>query len=219
MTPQDAPVPIPHHPQETDHTCGPAALKMVLDALWGLRVEEERLAQHLGTEPGVGTRQRVMARFLGGLGVRAVVRHTDTRIDDIRAAMRTRHVVLVCYWLPDEGTDHYAVVARVLPDHIVLQDPWKGPGWTLDLATFERDWRSDATVATRRHRWFVAIEVPPAAGAPPALPVPVVLRGGTPAVKPGAAVPTPAARTAAASPRPAARPARAPAASCRGPAR
>lgn len=157
----EAPVQIPHHGQETDHTCGPAALRMILDALWGIRVEEESLAKRLGTDAHIGTRQRVLARFVGELGLEAVVHHTDTDVSEIGRLMDEGHVVVVCYWLDAEDTDHYAVVSRIDGHRIVLQDPWTGPETELSLEVFDAAWRCDNTVANRRDRWLLAVRVPP----------------------------------------------------------
>ncbi len=155
---------IPHHTQETDYTCGPAAMKMVLDALWGIRIEETSLAARLETTEPMGTRQKVLLRFVGELGLEAVVHHTDTAVTEIGQLMADGYVVIVCYWLADEDTDHYAVVAHVDVDHIVLQDPWVGPETVWDWEYFDAHWRSDPAVVHRRDRWLLAVKVPGARG-------------------------------------------------------
>lgn len=154
-----APVDIPHHSQEEDHTCGPAAVKMVLDALWGVRVDEESLAERLGTRADIGTRQRTITAFLQGLGLDAQPRHTDTTLADLRGLLRD-HVVIVCYWLAPEDTDHYAVVTAMDDVHITLADPWTGPESRWPLAWFDEHWYGDASVEGRRDRWLVAVRPP-----------------------------------------------------------
>lgn len=148
---------IPHHYQETDHTCGPAALKMVLEHLWGIRVAEESLAARLGTDDFIGTRQRVLVRFIEELGLQGQERHTDTTIADLERLLDDGYVVMVCYYLEEEATDHYAVVQAVTRDHMVLQDPWLGPGTTLAREMFDAHWYSDPKVPARRDRWLLAI--------------------------------------------------------------
>lgn len=157
-----SPVDIPHHTQETDHTCGPAAVRMALEAIWGLRVEEESLAKQMGTTPDIGTRQKVMARLMETLGLNAVVRHTDTTLDELRQLVDT-HVVIVCYWLAPEDTDHYAVVVAINDRRVRLHDPWVGPETEMTVADFDAHWYGDATVEGRRDRWLLAIPVPEAA--------------------------------------------------------
>lgn len=155
-----APVDIPHHGQQTDYTCGPAAMKMVLDAVAGLQLPEGHLADAMGTDPDIGTRQRMMHRFADELGLETFVRHTDTTLNEVRDAMRTGHVVIVCYWLPGEDTDHYAVVQQITPEAVVLHDPWEGPDTAMATETFEADWIGDHHVEDRRHRWMLAVRTP-----------------------------------------------------------
>lgn len=151
---------LPHHYQETDVTCGPAAIKMALDALLGVKVDEETLAVHLGTNDAIGTRQRVIERFIERVGLEGEVRHTTTRIADLREALRSGQVVLVCYFMSEEETDHYALVVDMTADHIVLHDPWYGPNihWPLDV--FDAHWFADPAVPKRQSRWMLAIHPP-----------------------------------------------------------
>lgn len=154
-----SPVPVPHHRQEEDHTCGPASVKMVLDAIWGLRIEEESLAERMDTAQDIGTRQRVMARFMERVGLAATVRHTDTTLAELGDLMRD-HVVIVCYWLSAEETDHYAVVTHLGPESIELNDPWLGPESTMTRDEFDAHWYGDSTVEGRHDRWALAVKVP-----------------------------------------------------------
>ncbi len=160
MVQHSAPIDIPHHEQETDFTCGPAALKMVLDGLWGIRIEEQSLAEQLGTDAHIGTRQKVLAKFVEDLGLESVVHHSTTKVSEIGQLMRARHVVIVCYWLESENTDHYAVVSRINNREIVLHDPWTGPESSMSLEEFDAAWRGDSSVPMRRDRWLLAVRVP-----------------------------------------------------------
>jgi ABC-type bacteriocin/lantibiotic exporter with double-glycine peptidase domain len=155
-----APVDVPHHYQQTDHTCGPATMKMVMEGVLGVEEDEQKLATAMGTSFAPGTRQRVMLEFARRNGMAAFERHTDTAVEEIRTLMKTGHVVVVCYFLPDEGYDHYAVVHSITSKKILLNDPWFGPETELDLESFDANWRSDPKVETRRHRWLMAIKVP-----------------------------------------------------------
>lgn len=145
-----------HRRQRTDYTCGPAALSMVLPA-FGLVGSEAALAANLGTEPRVGTRQRAIERYLRTQGLRARVRHTTATTTAIRNALRNGAAVLVCYWLESEDTDHYAVVRSIGQGTITLADPWVGPSVTYGLEEFERLWRGDPLVHSRRDRWMVEV--------------------------------------------------------------
>ncbi len=154
----DAPIELPHHQQQTDHTCGPAAIKMVLDAL-GHSLPERTLERVMDTDPSIGTRQRIMARFADELGLAVRVRHSDTDVAEIRDAMAKGEVVIVCYWLSHEDTDHYAVVSGIRPGAIILHDPWEGPEYVVAIEEFDRNWIGDDRVPGRMHRWMMAIQV------------------------------------------------------------
>ncbi len=154
----DVPIDIQHHKQQTDYTCGPAALKMALDGLVGVRLPEAELASAMGTTPDIGTRQRMMYKFADEMGMVAYVKHTDTPLAAIRDAMADGHVVIVCYWLAPEDTDHYAVVAGIKDDHIILNDPWAGPETVMELDDFDNHWLGDDAVEGRRDRWMLAIK-------------------------------------------------------------
>lgn len=136
---------------------------MLLQALWGFPLPESHLADELRTDEAIGTRQRVLRDYLQGLGLDVSERHTDTRLDEIRQAMADGRVVLVLFHLGSEATDHYAVVARIGPNRIVLHDPWEGPQREWGLEEFAAAWRTDGSVAGRKHRWMLAVRVPDAA--------------------------------------------------------
>jgi ketosteroid isomerase-like protein len=153
-------VEAPHHFQRTDYTCGPATFKMLLEAVWGLEVDEASLARRMRTNERIGTRQRTMTRFVQSLGLEAHEQHTDTTLDDVRQLMHDGHIVLVCYWLPDEDTDHYALVLEAGADHVILHDPWYGADQRLARSDFEARWHGDRRVGTRRDRWLLAVRVP-----------------------------------------------------------
>ena len=159
---------FPHHYQETDYTCGPAAMKMVVQGLLGEERPEAVLAAVMGTRDAHGTRQRSMLRFARLVGLAAFERHTDTTVEEVRALVADGHVVVVCYFLPEEGYDHYAVVQAIGRGRVRLLDPWYGPGREMSIEAFDRNWRSDERVATRRHRWFMAVR-PQAARGPDAV--------------------------------------------------
>ncbi len=150
-------VAIPHHFQETEYTCGAASLRMVLEAVAGVALEENDLAQALRSNEQIGTRQRRLRQFMTDLGLNVQEFDTDTRLDTIRNCMASGRVVLILYHLQVEATDHYAVVLRIGPRRILLQDPWTGPATEMDLDAFDAAWRTKDGVAGRRSRWMLAV--------------------------------------------------------------
>jgi len=151
------PVDVPHHFQETDHTCGPAALKMVLESLWGTVLDEDELAELLATDHPNGTGQRAIEVLLSrsGLAVRSF--DTETTLDELRPLLAQGHVIIVLYYLEVQSTDHYAVVTAIDDQHVVLSDPLLGPDIRLPRAEFESSWESRENIPGRRDRWALAV--------------------------------------------------------------
>jgi len=151
---------VPHHFQQTEHTCGPAAMRMVLHALLGRDEPEAELAATLGTEPARGTWHHELATFAEREGLRWKVRRGRSTVQDLQDLLDTGHVVVVCYWIPEDRTDHYALVKAVSDTEIRLLDPWYGPDHRMPLAAFVRNWRSDRAFPLRQDRWIMAIRPP-----------------------------------------------------------
>lgn len=160
MSDRPGAVRVPHFFQQTEHTCGPAAMRMVLKALLGREEPEEVLAARLGTEPVRGTWHHELASFAEREGLRWRIRRGRSSLDDLEELLDAGHVVVVCYWIPEDRTDHYALVQRVTEDHVELIDPWYGPHHRLPRDEFDRNWRSDRCFPLRQDRWMMAIRPP-----------------------------------------------------------
>lgn len=168
-----SPVLVPYHFQQTDFTCGPTSLRMMLSALLDVDLSEHHLARRLGTTPDIGTRQRHLVEYLRSHGLDVRERHTTTVLDEIATSMIDGRIVLVLYHLADdpEPTDHYGVVVRIGPLGVLLHDPWHGPEVLWSLADFEAAWRTDGSVPGRFSRWMLAVKVPEPAAPPRVEPV------------------------------------------------
>lgn len=151
------PFPVSHHFQSTDHTCGPAALRMVFDSLWGVELLEDELAEWLETDQDIGTRQRAIEHLVGRFGLTARSFHTATTVDDLRELLKRGHVIMVLYHLEEENTDHYAVVKGITKHYVVLNDPWLGPDVPMAIHEFEGLWHTRDEVPGRKDRWALAV--------------------------------------------------------------
>ncbi len=121
-----------HHFQATPVTCGPAVARMLLERRRDMLLPEQDLARLFGTDRG-GTRPHNLAAGLEGLGLRVQVHH-DPDLDAMRAALATSDVV-VCYSLPEDRVDHYAILTAIA-DQVTLCDPLFGPAWKLPVCCF-----------------------------------------------------------------------------------
>lgn len=129
---------LPYRPQETDWTCGPACLRMLLAAR-GIRVSERRLAAACNTTAAKGTSPRDLARAARAWG--CVLRlSARLRIADLRRLLARGVPVVVNYREPSEEVGHYAVAVALGPRTITLQDPCNGRHFRLPIAAFRRRW-------------------------------------------------------------------------------
>ena len=143
-----------HHYQETDVTCGPAALRMLLARL-GHDVPEATLADALGTDAN-GTHADRFEAVLAARGHTATVWHGDVVLRDLRDILDGHHV-MVCYQSPTLRTGHFALVADLADDHVELDDPWFGPCTCIPVDDFLEQWRSEPHQAKVRPRWLLAV--------------------------------------------------------------
>lgn len=135
----DGALPIPAVKQETDYTCGAAALLAVLRAY---RVDggvtERDLARQLGTTEKDGTNPTAIARIANTFGVRANWR-TGIGVADLNAAYRDGVPVILDVQDPDGGErrpglpdGHYVVLTAIGETFIEVMNP------SADRVDFQR---------------------------------------------------------------------------------
>ncbi len=129
---------VPYFKQDTDYTCGPTALQMVL-AFYGIRISEEKLAKLLETNEDVGTRHKAMIDFAREEGCHVYV-NTCSTLEEIKKFLEEEKPVIVHFIEPDGNVGHYSVVVYMDDENIVLHDPWNGEGFQMVLRDFENRW-------------------------------------------------------------------------------
>lgn len=142
----------PHYHQETDYTCGPAALRMVA-ASCGIKKSEKFFARLLKTNARIGTKNRAFATASKKLGFMYNVKE-NTRVSHLKKLLKSGYRVIVCYYHPKERVGHYAVVAKITKTRMYLLDPFSGPRHTYTLRVFSKIWRGEYELS--RH-WCIAI--------------------------------------------------------------
>ncbi len=142
---------IPFFKQSTDSDCGPASVRMVL-AYYGESVSEEDLRRELDTNPETGSHNDDLVRALTARGY-SVVSDEHGTLEEVAQYLSDGVPVIVGYHLPIEEEGHYAVVTEVTPTNVVLNDPWHGPGFTLDREDFISRWYSEHTPYIK---WYLA---------------------------------------------------------------
>jgi predicted double-glycine peptidase len=123
--------------QETEFTCGPAALASVLRAR-GLQASENDLAIKLKTNCLEGTSSRLMIAELRQRGFSAELRR-NIEIAEFQPFLAGKYFPLLM--IQSEGEDHWVALVAVDKDHVTLMDPWSpGPYVQVETSAFELIW-------------------------------------------------------------------------------
>jgi len=133
------------HKQETDYSCGPASLKMVLEH-FGVEKSEEELIKLTGAKAGLGCTPNDLVRAARELGFDAEYIPTSS-LEEVEKLMN-EGVMVIVDWFSPEVNGHYSVVVKLTDKEITLANPTHG----------------NNTVMTRNeflNRWFELDEYPP----------------------------------------------------------
>lgn len=133
--------------QQTGARCGSAAVAMVME-YWAAQMpslnsaasEAEKIDDYLPVDGHRGIRGEKLKGFLQSRGFQAFL--FDGEISDIRHHLDKGRPLIVCF-APNgpHGPLHYAVVAGLEGNNILLNDPARGKLFREDLDTFLRQWK------------------------------------------------------------------------------
>lgn len=155
--------------QTLDFSCGPSALKIILDS-FGRNITEEELIELTGAKERVGTTPDNLYCAASKLGYR-IFQHTNATFADIETFLKGRLPVLVAYQSPEnkpygavlhKNTDkwgHYAVVVGANRTHLFLSNPEEDCGYTImhkDIF-LNRWWDRDMVDRKFFERWFMVV--------------------------------------------------------------
>lgn len=166
-------LPVDFTVQQTDHTCGPACLKIVLRSLGLEGVKENILAKLCQTTEQHGTDPNKMAPTLRAFGVRCrEVRHGGS-VEDIENELDNFRLCIVEYraW-GQGGTDinngiHYSVIFGYDRTHFFMADPYKGEHSkskryafrTIRKDLFQKRWWARDSHGKKIHHWYIAVSL------------------------------------------------------------
>lgn len=140
-----------YYKQRTGYTCGIACARMVLHAV-GRKTSRDKLIWMMKPTRKTGTHNHMFPRVAEKLKLSyVVVRNSSWQ--DLRKAFNSGFVIIVCYWLEDDKTGHYAVLKKINKNDIVLMDPWYGPEHKVSRAWFLKNWHG-----TQEMRWFFGVK-------------------------------------------------------------
>lgn len=146
---------VPYYKQESSWTCGPAAMRMVLEHI-GIKKTEKQLIKLLETNKIIGTWESQIPKLAEKYKLNYIVERNG-KIDDLKKSIKNKFILIVCYYMSEEDITHYAVITKMTSRYIYLHDPWIGPNHKIKLDSFEKTWKSDP-IHEKDKRWFIGIK-------------------------------------------------------------
>lgn len=144
-----------YYEQETNYTCGPACMRMVLAKI-GIEKSEKEVAKLLGTNKVVGTKNKDFVNLAEKYKLQYSV-HRNSSITNLNYFFKKGYQIIICYFHPKEKQGHYAVIRSMRNNKITLMDPIDGPNHTYSIKNFEKYWKSTKTFEGEK-AWFIAIK-------------------------------------------------------------
>ena len=129
---------IPFYKQDTDHTCGPASLQMVLSFLGDFK-SEKSLSEEAHTNHGVGTKHNAMIETARKEGFYCYV-NNDSSWKEINNFIADGLPAIIHFAEPKAEEEHYAVVIGLEKGEIILNDPWNGKNFKIKKKEFLSRW-------------------------------------------------------------------------------
>ena len=148
---------VPYFKQDTNYTCGPTALQMVL-AYYDIRESEASLAEKLGTDSDNGTRRVKMRELAVSYGLHCYV-NDNAPFEELSFFIATDVPVIIRFLETGKGEDHYGVVIGANEHSVVIHDPWHGERVHFDRADFLPRWTCD--IIGDCHQWLMAVSKDP----------------------------------------------------------
>jgi ABC-type bacteriocin/lantibiotic exporter with double-glycine peptidase domain len=146
---------IPFHKQETNWTCGAAAMRMILEAC-SITKTEKQVVKLVETNKVRGTYAKSFPKAAEKFKLNYSV-YRNATIDDMRSMMHKGYHILTGYYVPREKVDHYAVIKHIDEDIIYILDPYYGPTHKYKISHFKRIWKLDPKYDNEK-AWFIAVK-------------------------------------------------------------
>lgn len=123
--------------QNTDYSCGPISLKMVLNK-YGVKKSEKELIKLCKARSGYGCDPDDIVRAAKEVGCKAMCKQ-DSSLNELRKFCR-EDIPVIVDWFSPEVCGHYSVVVGIDEKDICLADPYLGKIRKMDVNEFENRW-------------------------------------------------------------------------------
>src|SRR3989339_271220 len=146
---------LKYYPQETEYSCGPAAMRI---ALSGLKIEksEEELIKLLNTSAKHGTYFQDFILLTKKLKL-SYISEANSSISNLTNLIKNKYIIIICYYSKKEQCDHFSVVKKMDKENIYFSDPWFGQNHKYSLSYFQTIWRNIGRPNPAK-KWFLAIK-------------------------------------------------------------
>jgi predicted double-glycine peptidase len=132
---------VPFFKQDTNYSCGPATILMIFQ-FYGKIFSEEKLIEKLNTRKETGTCHQAMIELAKDEGF-YVYENNESSLDEIKSFINKKVPVIVHYTEPANDEGHYSVLIGIDKNKIILNDPWNGEKFKINIEEFEKRWKDD----------------------------------------------------------------------------
>jgi len=148
-----------YYKQQTEYTCGPASVKMVL-SYFGINVSELKILKIMNTKQKSGTKNLEFPKIFEKYKLNYVVMR-NAKLDDLKTYLLRKYMVIVSYVYYDEDwhteIGHYSVLRKIDSNYVYLYDPYFGLAHKIQLREFFKVWRN-SSFGDNEKRWFIAVK-------------------------------------------------------------
>ncbi len=143
---------LPYFKQDTEFSCGPTVMQMVF-RFYGKVFSEETLTKRLKTSEKTGTGHKHMIDLARAEGFYVYV-NNESSTEEIKLFLDKNIPVIVHFIEPDSDDGHYSVVVGFNDNNIILDDPWNGEGFGMNIKDFEKRWFSEDG---KNKKWIMVV--------------------------------------------------------------
>lgn len=150
-------LPVKEYTQETEWSCGPAALKILLSH-YGHNVSEDQLIELSGTTPAAGATHAGLINAAHKLGYHVMA--TDNAAEGLLPTLIKSGAPVLIDFQGASGGGHYVAAIGMDSERVHIEDPRRHGGnhYTLDWNLFNARWYN-VTYGDKKfiNRWLMAI--------------------------------------------------------------